>query len=92
MQVTTIRGKIIHPHQRVVSVLVQIAGTWVYQITPEMQQHFLHLIAGMNTQQAVRTLLQFPGIAGAQITVKGGNRTLPQDPHRIQITILYRVV
>jgi len=92
IQVTIIQGKVINLHQRVVSVLVQIAGTWVYQITPEMQQHLLHLIAGMNTQQAVRTLLQFPGIAGAQITVKGGNRTLPQDPHRIHITILYRVV
>jgi hypothetical protein len=44
----------------------------------------------MNKQQAIATLLTFPGIAGAQITVKGGNQTLPQDPERITIVVVYR--
>ncbi len=92
IQVSMVHAAIINPRQGRATIIVQVTGTWVYQITPEIQYRFLHLIAGMNTQQALRTLLQFPGIAGAQITVKGGNRTLPQDPHRIHITILYRVV
>jgi hypothetical protein len=68
---------------------VQVTGTWVYQITPAMQQHLLRLIAGKTKQQASASLLQIPGIAGVQISAEGGNRTLPEDPRRIHIIVVY---
>jgi hypothetical protein len=71
---------------------VQMTGTWVYQITPTIQQQLLHLIAGKSKPRALAMLLQFPGIAGAQIMVKGKNQTLPQDPRSITIRILYSAV
>jgi hypothetical protein len=69
--------------------VVQVTGTWVYQITPAMQQHLLRLIAGKTKQQASASLLQIPGIAGVQISAEGGNRTLPEDPRRIHIIVVY---
>jgi hypothetical protein len=92
IQIANVQARIIDSHQGLTSVVVQVAGTWVYQIAPEMQYHLMHLVAGMNTQQARATLLQFPGIAGAQITVKGGNQTLPQDPKEIRIIVQYRAI
>ncbi len=89
IQVSIVHATISNPRQGIANIVVQVTGTWVYQITPEIQQHLLHLIAGMSKQQALQTLLQFPGIQGAQIIVKGGNRTLPQDPRNIHIVILY---
>ncbi len=44
----------------------------------------------MNKQQALATLLKFPGIAGANITMKGGNQTLPEDPNNIHMIVMYR--
>ncbi len=90
IQVTIVQGKVISPRQGVVSVVVQIAGTWVYQITPDLQHRLIRLIAGMSKQQAIATLLTFPGIAGAQITVKGVNQTLPEDPRSITIVVVYK--
>ncbi len=90
IQVTIVQGKVISPRQGIVSVLVQVTGTWVYQITSAIQQHLIHLIAGKSKQQALQTLLQFPGIRGAQITVKEENQTLPDDPRNIHITVVYR--
>jgi hypothetical protein len=49
------------------------------------------LIAGKTNQQAKMLLLQSPGIAGAQIIVKGGNQTLPQDAKAIRILVLYNL-
>jgi hypothetical protein len=57
---------------------IQITGTWVYQITPHIQEQLVMLITGRPQQQAVSLLLSQPGIQGVQINVKGGgNRTLP---------------
>jgi hypothetical protein len=92
IQVTIVHGKVLSPRQGVVSVLVQIAGTWVYHITPGRQQQLLHLIAGKPRQQAIAVLLLQPGIQGVQITVKGGNQMLPQNPGEITIRIQYRAV
>jgi hypothetical protein len=77
-------------HQGQAQMLVQVTGTWVYHITKTIQQHLIKLIAGKPEQQALATLLKSPGIAGAQITLKGGNRTLPQDPGNITIVVVYR--
>ncbi len=70
--------------------LVLVTGTLVYQITPPIQQHLLHLIAGKPQQQALATLLTFPGIQEAHITLKVGNWTLPDDPGNITIVVVYR--
>ncbi len=76
--------------QGLVMLTVQVTGTWVYQITPDIQQHLTKLIAGKTKQQAIATLATFPGIAGVQISVKGGSQTLPEDPRNIHITVVYR--
>jgi hypothetical protein len=70
--------------------LVQVTGTWVYHITKAIQQHLIQLIAGKARQLALATLLSQLGIQGAQITVKGGNQTLPQEPGSITIVVVYR--
>jgi len=90
IQVTIIQGKVINQHQGVVSMVVHVTGTWVYQIAPSTQQRLIKLIAGKTKQQALATLLQFPGVAGAQITVKGVNQTLPEDPRSIAIVVVYK--
>jgi hypothetical protein len=92
IQVTIVQAKVINPRQGLVRLVVQVTGIWVYQITPNVEQHLAHLIAGMRTQQAIATLVTFPGIAGVQISVKGGNQTLPQDPKDIRIIVQYRAI
>lgn len=92
VQVSIMQARMIHPRRGIAGMLVQATGTWAYQITPPMQNHLLLLVAGMKTQQARATLLTFPGIAGVQISVKGGNQTLPQDPKAIRIIVLYRAM
>jgi hypothetical protein len=88
IQITIVQATARDHRQGSVTMLVQVTGTWVYQITPDIQHHLLHLIAGKTIQQAVAMLVQLPGIAGAQISVKGGNRTLPQDPGSIHIIVV----
>jgi len=90
IQVTIVHATAGDPRQGSVSMVVQVTGTWVYQVTPAIQQHLIRLIAGKTNQQAGALLVQFPGIAGAQITLSGGNRTLPQDPGSIHMIIVYR--
>jgi Baseplate J-like protein len=92
IQITIVHATAGDHHQGSVTMLVQVTSTWVYQITPGMQHHLLRLIAGKTNQQAAALLVQFPGIAGAQISLKGGNRTLPQDPRHIHLTIVYQSV
>jgi hypothetical protein len=89
IQTTIVQATIHSTRQGGVHVTVQAAGTWVYQITPRIQAQLAVLIAGKTKQQAIAILLQFPGIAGAQITLQGGNPTLPQDANALRIHILY---
>ena len=90
IQVLVVHGEVLSQRQGGVSVDVQIAGIWAYQITPNIHHRLLRLIAGMSKQQAIATLLAFPGIAGVQITLRGGNQMLPQDPRGIRIIVQYR--
>src|SRR6266568_2357041 len=78
IQITIVHATI--SNQTRAHIMVQVTGTWIYQITPTTKRLLLHLIAGKSKQQAEALLLQFPGIAGAQILVKGENQTLPEDP------------
>ncbi len=88
IQITIVYATAINRSQGRAGMVVQVTGTWAYQITPGVQHHLLNLIAGKTMQQAGAMLVQFPGIAGAQISVKGGNRTLPQDPGSIHIIVV----
>jgi len=90
IQVTIVHATITKSRQGRAHIIVQIAGTWVYQITPPMQQHLAHLIAGKPKQQAITILLHFPGIQAASMQLAGGNTTLPADPNHIHIIVMYR--
>ena len=90
IRVSIIRAAIINTRQATAQISVYITATWVYQITHAVQQHLIRLIAGKTNQQAAALLLQIPGVAGVQISVKGGNRTLPDDPKNIHIIVVYR--
>jgi len=90
IQITIIHAIGTNTRQGQTQMLVQVTGTLVYQITPAIQQHLIKLIAGKPQQQALAALLTFPGIQGAHISVKGGNRTLPQYPGNITIVVVYR--
>jgi hypothetical protein len=92
IQVIILQGRGFSPRQGIVRVVVLIAGTWVYQITASQQGQLRKLIVGKTKQQAIATLLTFPGIAGAQITVNGGNQTLPHDLKAIRILLQYRAI
>jgi hypothetical protein len=76
--------------QQQAQMLVEVTGILVYQFTPTIQQQLIKRVAGKTKQQAVATLLSQPGIQGAQITTRGGNQTLPQNPGNITIVVVYR--
>ncbi len=90
----TIHITIVHAttidHQGSVTLVVQLTGTWVYQLSPGIRQRLISRIAGKTQQQARALVLSQPGIAGVQINVSGGNRTLPQDKGSIHLVIVYR--
>ncbi len=90
IQVTIIHATITNSHQGRAHIIVQIAGTWVYQITPPMQQHLVQLIAGKTKQQAITILLHFPGIQAASMQLAGGNTALPADPNHIHLIVMYQ--
>src|SRR6266700_746606 len=72
----TIHITIVHAttidHQGSVTLVVQLTGTWVYQLSPGIRQQLLSRIAGV------------------QINVSGGSRSLPQDKGSIHLVIVYR--
>ena len=92
IQITIIHAAITHPTQGIATIAVKCEAIYVYQLSAGERKQPLHLIAGKPKQQAITTLLQFPGIAGAQITVKGGDQTLPGDPTAIRILVQYRAM
>jgi hypothetical protein len=92
IHITIIHATITHPTQGIATIEVKLDAIYAFQLSAGETRQLLHLIAGKPKQQALATLLQFPGIAGAQIMVKGGNQTLPQDPSAITIRIRYIAV
>src|SRR5260370_4245178 len=90
IKVTIVHATITNSHQGRAHIMVQLAGTWVYQITRPMQQHLAHLIAGKPKQQAITILLHFPGIQAASIQLAGGNTALPADSNHIHLIVMYR--
>jgi hypothetical protein len=72
------------------TIAMNLAATFVYQLTPGERQHLSGLIAGQSTQHAMTTLLQVPGIQGVHInSTDSAHQTLPADPTHIQIILLY---
>jgi len=67
---------------------VKIAATYVYQMSPGEKQHLLQLIAGKKKQEALKALLHLPGIQAASVTSNA--ETLPENPGRITIVVVYR--
>jgi hypothetical protein len=89
IQTTIVQTTTTTTRQGSIQIIVQVNGTYVYQITPRIQEQLAKLIAGKPQQQAIALLLKSPGIAGAQITMRGGDQTLPQDLNAIRILVQY---
>jgi hypothetical protein len=90
IQVTIVNATIIDHTQGIATLALKMDATYLYQIRPTEKEHLSSLLAGKPKQQAITTLLQFPGIQAASIHLAGGNTTLPADPHHIQIIVMYR--
>jgi hypothetical protein len=88
-RITIDQASITNSRQGQAHMRVHVSGTVVYRITPAIQQRLTRLIAGKTREQAAALLVQYPGIAGVSITMRGGNRTLPQDPKAIRILVQY---
>jgi hypothetical protein len=76
------------PHGSI-QILLLCKGTWVYQIGSEEQQHLAKLIVGQNKTQAIRSLLHSPGVQAVIMEIPY-DTTLPGDPNRIRIVVVYQ--
>jgi hypothetical protein len=90
MRVSVLQANITDPPAGSATLSVKIQATFVYQVTPVEKQRIRKLIAGKPPEQARALLLHMPGIVGAVITSTGSAGTLPQDPKRITIIVVYR--
>jgi hypothetical protein len=89
IQTTIVEATATTNRQGKAQVIVQVSGTWACQITPRIQKQLAVLIAEKTKQQALAILLQSPGIAGAEITLRGGTQTPPRDAKAIRILVQY---
>jgi hypothetical protein len=68
---------------------VSASGLWSYQFGDAQKATFARLITGQKADQAVKILLQQPGVHNARINLfLAYNNTLPADPH--QITVIWQ--
>ncbi len=63
-------------------------GTWVYALTPSVQEQIRTLVAGKTKQAALQLLQALPGVQGATITLQGTSERLPQDQHSIHLLVV----
>jgi Baseplate J-like protein len=73
-------------------VLLQVKGTgvWAYRFS-DTQLHTLGVrMAGKSRAQATALLLDTPGVSQVVMNVSGGTTTLPTDPARIHLLVLYQ--
>ncbi len=79
--------------QGTVALRVKGAGVWVYQFNDEQVQNMARTIAGESKQQATNTLLHILGVSQVAITLSGdGSTSLPADPGKIRLLVLYKPV
>src|SRR5262249_24570039 len=88
-QVTIVHAKITDQARGIATIVVKLDAIYLYQLTPGEKQQLAHLIAGKSKEQAVKALLQVPGIQAESI--KSTAETLPTDPGRITIVIVERL-
>ena len=89
MHVSVLNAKISDPAGNA-TLTVMIEVTAVYHITPVEKKQLIQLNAGKTLQRARAILLQLPGIAGATINSTGNAGTLPLDPSKISVVVVYR--
>ena len=77
----------INNHQQI-ALVVKIAGTWVYQLSQDEQQHLTTLIAGKGKARALTLLERVPGVQAVSLTLKNDAATLPTDAQRIHLVVL----
>jgi len=87
-QVIIIHAKIIDQARGIATISVKCEAIYMYQLSPGEKKQLLHLIAGRTKPQAIHTLLSLPGVQGASIN--SASATLPTDPGRITIVVVYR--
>lgn len=74
----------------IATIAMRADATYVYQIPQGKKHQIIRLIAGKTKQQALATLSRLPGIQASAIAIKGNAATLPDDPGRITIVLVYR--
>jgi len=70
------------------NLLVNVTGTWVYQISSEQQQKLAQRIANLTVAAAIKQLKSETGIRNVVIHGLPNDSQLPGDPARIPIVIL----
>jgi Baseplate J-like protein len=69
---------------------VKVTGVWAYRFT-DSQSHTLAVrIAGKSREQATSLLMDTPGVSQVVMQVSGVTTTLPTDPARIHLLVLYQ--
>jgi hypothetical protein len=73
-------------------VLMQVKGTgmWAYRFTDAQLHTLATRIAGKSREQATSLLLDTPGVSQVVMNVSGGTATLPTDPARIHLLVVYQ--
>ena len=88
LQVSILHATVTDPNRGIVTLAVKTDATYVYQLSLGEKKHITHLIAGKSKQQAVQALFHLPGIQAASINSNAA--TLPTDPGKITIVVMYR--
>lgn len=70
------------------NLLVNVTGTWVYQISSEQQQKLAQRIANLTVAAAIKQLKSETGIRNVVIHGLPNDSQLPGDPARIPIVIV----
>jgi len=93
VQATIQQVTIMNAKQGTVALKLKAMGVWVYRFSDKQVQNMAGTIVGKSKQQAANTLLRIPGVSQVAITLSGtGSVTLPADPGKIRILVLYRPV
>ena len=68
-------------------------GTWVYALSPQVQQQIKRSIAGKPKQKALQILFSLPGIAHASLGFTGfsDTTTLPKSIKNIHLMLIYGI-
>src|SRR5712692_7686937 len=85
---THIQAAVVERTPDTLSISVQVAGRWVYQLSPTAQSRLIQQLEGLPCEQALAFLSAAPGIKQASIEGIGKNDLLPRDPARLTIEMI----